>query len=102
MTPRKAFVTSLVVVHIAIGLCAILPVSSWYQRRTDEVAQQRQFYQEGQERRVEQERSLQVSTDQLEALRDENPYVVELIARDRHGYSGSDEITPPPVQSVGK
>ena len=45
---------------------------------------------------------MQLHQDLLTAMRAKDPYVVELLARDRLSYSRPNEYTPPPVPHADK
>ena len=46
---------------------------------------------------VRMQREMQLHQDLLTAMRGKDPYVVEMLARDRLNYSRPNEYTPPPV-----
>jgi hypothetical protein len=48
------------------------------------------------------QREMQLHQDLLTAVRTKNPYVIELLARDRLNYTRPNEFTPPPIAHADK
>lgn len=92
----------LFVVHAVLGTVLVISLSIYLQEREAEVARVKQV---AQQERLETQR-LQHDIDQQKALinglRQKDPYVVELIARDRLKYAGPGEIAPPPLPAIDK
>ena len=92
----------LVVVHGVAGTLLVISLFIYLQEREVEVSRIKQVaHQERQETQrlqhdIEQQQAL------LKGLREKDPYVVELIARDRLKYVGPGEITPPPLPAIDK
>lgn len=92
----------LVVVHAVLGTVLVITLFIYLQEREVDVARVKQV---AQQERQETQR-LQHDIDQQKALisglRQKDPYVVELIARDRLKYAGPGEIAPPPLPAIDK
>lgn len=92
----------LVVVHAVLGTVLVITLFIYLQEREVDVARVKQV---AQQERSETQR-LQHDIDQqkalIDGLRRKDPYVVELIARDRLKYAGPGEIAPPPLPAIDK
>jgi cell division protein FtsB len=92
----------LVVVHAVFATVVVISLSIALQEREKEVAQVKRL---AHNERVETQQ-LQADITQQEALidglRQKDPYVVELVARDHLNYAGKDEFVPPPLPAIDK
>ncbi len=92
----------LFVVHAVFATLVVIGLSIYLQEREVEVSRVKQVAsQEHQDTarlrsEIEQQKAL------LAGLRQKDPYVVELVARDRLNYSGPGEIAPPPLPAIDK
>lgn len=94
MTPLRA---GLLIAHIAVGAVLILGFADHVAERRTEVDSLRQ--QADRERAATEQIVHQVNVSEAvrDGLREDDPYVVELVARDTHGWRAPDEVSPPPL-----
>ena len=92
----------LVVVHAVFATLVVISFSIYLRERESEVAHIKQIaLQERQDtQRLQHDITQQEAL--LDGLRRKDPYVVELIARDRLKYTGDGEIAPPPLPAIDK
>ena len=95
MTPLRA---GILIAHIATGCALLLTLSGHVGQREAQVGELRN--QATEERQLTEHLRSQVDT--TEAIRDgldeDDPFVVELVARTHYGYHGGpDEVIPPPL-----
>lgn len=95
---RRAIANGLLLV--ANALLGTWVVTSLYARlveRETEVEAVRLAADDERAAMVELERQVAVKEAVLDGLRDEDPYVIEFMARDRLGWRGDGEVPPPPL-----
>lgn len=90
------------VLHVVFATVVVISLFIYLQERQNEVSHIQQVA------RKEHLETLQLQADlvQQEALikglQHKDPYVVELIARDKFKYTGAGEIAPPPLPVIDK
>lgn len=87
-------------VHLLIAIVVISGLHERYQKREQEVSHIRDLAAEERGDTLRQREGVLVLERLIEGLRDRDPYVVELLARQRLGFEGSNqqEIAPPKLQ----
>jgi len=87
---------ALVAIHIAAAVLIVGGLYRTWSTRTDEVAELERAAQLDRERTHELEHQVAVQEATLDGLHANDPYVIELQARTRLGWTGPHEIRPPP------
>jgi cell division protein FtsB len=92
----------LVVVHAVFATVVVIALMIHLQSREAEVAQIKRVAE--QERQETERLKAEIAQQEalLDGLRRKDPYVVELVARDRLKYAGPGEIAPPPLPAIDK
>ena len=91
--------TVIVAIHVALGATIAVAVANHYTMRRAEVDALRAQADHDSRTTTALEQETAVQEAILSGLREQDPFVVELIARHRHHYQGADgnEILPPPL-----
>lgn len=92
----------LFVVHGVAGTLLVISLFIYLQEREVEVARIKQVAQQERQETQRLQHDIEQQQALLKGLRDKDPYVVELIARDRLNYAGPGEIAPPPLPAIDK
>jgi cell division protein FtsB len=92
----------LVVVHAVFATVVVISFSIYLRERETDVAQIKQIAQQERQDTTRLQHDISQQEALLEGLRRKDPYVVELIARDRLNYTGVGEIAPPPLPAIDK
>jgi cell division protein FtsB len=85
----------LLAVHLAVGATVVRSLQCQFNRRSDDVSQLQLLADEEQRSTALQAREFAIQQNILEALRRKDPYVIEMIARVKHGFTGPNEVIPP-------
>lgn len=91
---------TLIVLHILLGLAMVASLCRQLGLRSGEVAEIRAQAQADRNETQRMQRELDLQRNLLTALRGQDPYVVELLARDRFGYTRPGELSPPPLPVI--
>jgi cell division protein FtsB len=92
----------LVVVHAVFATLVVIGLSIALQEREKEVAHVKQIAQQEREETQRLQADIAQQEALIDGLRRKDPYVVELVARDRLNFAGKDEIAPPPLPAIDK
>jgi len=92
----------LVVVHAVFATVVVISLFIYLQEREIEVSRVKQVAQQEHLETARLEADIHQQEALLDGLRHKDPYVVELVARDRLNYSGPGEIAPPPLPAIDK
>lgn len=92
----------LVVVHAVFATVVVISFSMHLREREGEVAQVKQTAHQERQETVRLEQDIAQQEALLDGLRRKDPYVVELIARERLKYATPGEIAPPPLPAIDK
>ena len=92
----------LVVVHAVFATVVVISFSMHLRERESEVAEIKQVAQQERQETVRLQHDITQQEALLDGLRRKDPYVVELIARERLKYAGPGEIAPPPLPAIDK
>ena len=88
--------------HAAFALALLGWLVSIYVERHRELAKVREVTASEHAETERLQRGLDTGTALRDGLKRDDPYVIELLARDRHQYTGSGELSPPPRPAAGK
>ena len=80
----------------------VIALSIALQEREKEVAHVKQVAADEREETQRLQAEITQQEALIDGLRRKDPYVVELVARDRLNYVGKDEIAPPPLPAIDK
>lgn len=86
-----------IVLHLVVALAILVFLARQLGVRAQEVSDIRGLATREHLDTVRMQRDMQLHQDLLTAMRAKDPYVVELLARDRLSYSRPNEYTPPPI-----
>ncbi len=89
-------------VHAAIAIAVVGLLYGQYDARQREVDETRRLADRERAETARLERENTVHQDLLRGLKDNDPYVVELVARDRLDYARPGEVAPPPLPAIDK
>lgn len=92
----------LVVVHAVFATVVVISFSIYLREREAEVSHIKQIAQQEHHDTQRLQHDIAQQEALLDGLRRKDPYVVELIARDRLKYTGTGEIAPPPLPAIDK
>lgn len=92
----------LVVVHAVFATVVVISFSIYLRERETDVAHIKQIAQQERQDTARLQHDIAQQEALLDGLRRKDPYVVELIARDRLKYTGAGEIAPPPLPAIDK
>ena len=92
----------LFVVHGVFATVVVLVLWMHLQQREQDVERLRVTAQQEHSETVALEAEIAQQQALIDGLRAKDPYVVELIARDKLNYVGAGEISPPPLPSIDK
>ena len=92
----------LVVVHAVFATVVVITFSIYLRDRETEVAHVKQIAQQERQDTARLQNDIVQQEALLDGLRRKDPYVIELIARDRLHYTGAGEIAPPPLPAIDK
>ncbi len=92
----------LVVVHAVFATVVVISFSVHLGERETEVAHVKQIAQQERQDTVRLQHDIAQQEALLDGLRRKDPYVVELITRERLKYTGPGEIAPPPLPAIDK
>ncbi len=93
---------SLIALHLTAGVIVVSSLARNLDRRqvvVDELAAVAAREHRDTRRYLEE---LRVQQHLLQDLRDRDPYVIELLARERHGYTGPNEVRPPIIDCIAE
>jgi cell division protein FtsB len=88
--------TALIVVHLALAAAVLGLLVEQRRARAQAVADLRTVAEAEARETARMQRDHAVEKAQLDGLRQQDPYVVEYLARERLGYGRAGEIAPPP------
>ena len=91
-----------IALHLLVGLAILVFLVRQLGVRAQEVSDIRGLATREHLDTVRMQRDMQLHQDLLSAMRAKDPYVVELLARDRLSYSRPNEYTPPPIPRSDK
>ena len=89
--------TALIVVHLAIAAAILGGLVEQRRTRGEAVAEVRSVADAESRETDRMQRDHTVQKSLLDGLREQDPYVVEYLARERLGYARTGEIAPPPA-----
>ncbi len=89
-------------VHSAVAIAVVGLLYGQYDTRQREVDETRRLADRERAETARLEHENAVHQDLLRGLKDNDPYVVELVARDRLGYARPGEVAPPPLPTIDK
>lgn len=92
--------TLLLAAHAALALLIIGLLFRQYEERRAQVAETRRAAEADREVTERLARETQVQQDLLRGIKDGDPYVVEMLAREKLRYQRQGEIAPPPRPAV--
>lgn len=92
----------LVVVHAVFATVVVISLSIHLRERENEVAQIKQIAHQERQDTIKLQHDIAQQEALIDGLRRKDPYVVELIARERLKYTGPGEIAPPPLPAIDK
>lgn len=85
----------LFVLHIAVGVTVISAVWSSYNDRLLEHHRVSEHAEAAQRKTEQRTREVKIKRQILEGLQEDDPYVIEKLARDLYDYRGPNELSPP-------
>ncbi len=88
--------------HVAAAIAVVGLLYGQYDARSREVDETRRLAGRERAETARLERENTVHQDLLRGLKDNDPYVVELVARDRLNYARPGEVAPPPLPAIDK
>lgn len=91
---------SLVVLHIVLAVVVVAALCRQLGLRAGAVSEVRAQAQADRAETQRMQREMDLQRNLLGALRAQDPYVVELLARERLGYARPGELAPPPAPVV--
>ena len=91
---------TLIVLHVLLGLAVVASLCRQLGLRSGEVSEIRAQAQADRGETLRMQREMDLQRNLLTALRAQDPYVVELLARDRFGYMRPGELAPPPLPAI--
>jgi len=95
---RRAIVNGLILTaNCTLGAWVVASLYTRLVERETEVETVRVAATSDHEVTVELKRQVAVQEAVLDGLRDDDPYVVELLTRDKLGWHGEGEVRPPPL-----
>lgn len=83
--------------NLTVGTVVVTALVDGLLRREGEVDEMRAAARQERRATAELEREVGVQEALLEGLRNDDPYVIELLARDKLDFRGADEVLPPPL-----
>jgi cell division protein FtsB len=92
----------LFVVHAVFATVVVISLFIYLQEREAEVARVKQVAHQERQETQRLEADIRQQEALLDGLRHKDPYVVELVARDRLRYAIPGEIAPPPLPAIDK
>lgn len=92
--------TLLIAAHAALATAIVAMLYSQYDDRHRAVTATRRAAEAERHETESVQRENQVLGDTLKGIKGNDPYVVELLARDKLGYQRPGEMAPPPLPSV--
>ncbi|MFW5828812.1 MAG: hypothetical protein ACOCXA_01005 [Planctomycetota bacterium] len=95
MNPGTAIRALLVILHIAVAILLVGGMYRHAQEREAKVAQDRELLHTDEAELSRRRTELDMQQARLEGLDQRDPYVVELIARERYDYQVPGEVRPP-------
>jgi hypothetical protein len=91
-----------IVLHLLIALGVLFLLVRQLGGRAQEVSDIRGLAMQEHLDTVRMEHEAQLHQELLAGIRAKDPYVVELLARDKYSYSRPGEFSPPPLQRADK
>lgn len=91
-----------IAIHILLGLGVLFLLVRQLGVRAQEVSDVRGLAAQEHLDTVRMAREAKLHQELLTAIRAKDPYVIELLARDRYSYSRSGELSPPPLPTANK
>lgn len=92
----------LLVLHVVFATVAVLAMLAHLGEREREVGRIKETARQEREETARMQQEIAQQQALLDGVGRRDPYVVELIARDRLQYSGPGEFTPPPLPAIDK
>lgn len=92
--------SGLLVLHIVLGVVVVAALCRQLGLRAGAVSEVRAQAQADRAETQRMQREMELQRNLLGALRGQDPYVVELLARERLGYARPGELAPPPAPTV--
>jgi hypothetical protein len=92
----------LLVLHVVVATVAVLGLLAHLAEREREVNRIKEVARQEHLDTVNMQREIAQQQALLDGIGRRDPYVVELIARDRLQYSGPGEFSPPPLPAIDK
>jgi cell division protein FtsB len=92
----------LFVVHAVFATVVVISLLIHLQERQGEVSHVQQVASQEHQETLRMQADIAQQEALLDGLRKKDPYVVELIARDKLNYAGAGEIAPPPLPAIDK
>lgn len=92
----------LLVLHVVLATVAVLGLFAHLEEREREVGRIKDVARQEHEETVRMQQEIAQQQALLDGVGRRDPYVVELIARDRLQYVGPGEFTPPPLPAIDK
>jgi hypothetical protein len=92
----------LFVLHMVFATVVVIGLVMHLGEREREVSRIKEVARQEREETVRLENDIAQQEALLSGLRRKDPYVVELIARDKLDYSAAGEISPPPLPAIDK
>jgi hypothetical protein len=86
-----------IALHILLGLAVLVLLVRQLGIRAQEVSDIRGLANHEHTETVQMQRTMQLHQDLLSGMRNKDPYVVELLARQKLNYARPGEFTPPPL-----
>jgi cell division protein FtsB len=91
---------TLIVLHILLALAVVVALTRQLGVRAGAVSEVRAQAQADHQETASMKSEAELQRNLLAGLRGRDPYVVELLARERLGYTRPGELSPPPAPAV--
>jgi cell division protein FtsB len=92
----------LFVLHMVFATVVVISLFIYLQEREAEVSRIKQLAHQEHQETARLQSDITQQDELIKGLRQKDPYVVEMIARDKFKYAGAGEIAPPPLPSIDK
>ena len=92
----------LFVLHMVFATVVVMSLFIYLQEREAEVSRIKQLAHQEHQETARLQSDLTQPEELIKGLRRKDPYVVEMIARDKFKYAGAGEIAPPPLPAIDK
>ena len=90
------------VLHVVFATVVVISLFIYLQERQNEVSHIQQIAHQEHVETLRLQADLVQQEELIKGLQRKDPYVVELIARDKFKYAGAGEIAPPPLPAIDK